>query len=226
MAQMARVEDSKNKPVRSSEQQSKVDIDAFDISLPRVRPLVGIFNASGLCALMISGSSSKGEMMFRGQVTMMLLILGLVVAGCETMQVPSPQPIPGPQGDPGPQGPPGETSLISWGSFGGLAGSVRVFSSGGPVGIVSFVRLSEGNYEIVYDIPSVDVGNVAAVATAFGAEIPTGENVLNIVSASQDPTKTSLTIEVVSVISLLDAVPGIRLDDDDALFSVLVFGNL
>lgn len=91
----------------------------------------------------------------------------------------------------------------------------------------AITRLSEGVYEVIYNVRTTDVGVVAMSATGDGFELSDGLNAVTILGAVQDANRTNLTISVVSVISLIDPGGlGISLVDDDAIFSLVVFGEL
>ncbi len=166
----------------------------------------------------------------------MCLMVALVLAGCGTMPEPvvgpqgvtGPQGPQGPQGVQGPQGPQGEGSLagdssvLSWAHFNGLP-PTNILVSGGPVEISSLLRVSEGIYHIEYDVLTDDVGVVGIFAGGYGMELEEGENIVIVLGTAQLTDRTYLTIEVVSVASILD---GVRLIDFDTLFSLTIFGNL
>lgn len=126
--------------------------------------------------------------------------------------------------------------VLSWGSFSGL--SETVFGSGGPVEILSFVRLEDGHYLIEYDIPLLAVFPVAVVATGLGGEFGDeasrpGLNFADIVSAGEllfydDGTPPmNLIVEVFNFSSGLDPDTSlISLAPIDGLFSLVIFGNV
>lgn len=166
------------------------------------------------------------------------LSLVLVLVGCGTApeaSLPAADELPpdwiealrGPPGPPGPEGPQGvagDITLLSWARFYGSA-PAEVAVSGGVIDVLSFSRTSEGVYRIVYDVRTKDIGLVVAIGTAAGFELQDGENVTTMLGIVQDVDAVNLTLEVVSVLSVLDPSL-IRLADFDALFNVVVFGNL
>lgn len=161
----------------------------------------------------------------------------VVVVGCGSMEPPEvkgpQQGIPGATGDTGatgPQGPqgeqgvpgePGDSSLLAWGLFSGRP-PVSTFSTGGPVSVVSFTRFREGDYRIVYDIPTRQAGEVAIVATGFAVRGDSGNNLIAIVGVQQDLAAPFLTIDVLSVFSAIDRF---ALDEIDTIFSLVVYGE-
>jgi len=142
--------------------------------------------------------------------------------------IPGPQ---GPQGEPGPAGPrgdPGDSSVLSWAVVGrnNSTGQAFVFDSGGPLDILRATRLSEGIYEIEYDVPASTVGVVAISVTGnVNGELPTGENVFSLHSAEQQTEASNLTVHVSTVLTALGS-DGVTLTEADGIFSIVIFGEL
>jgi len=161
-------------------------------------------------------------MMAKQAFLIFVLLAAPMLAACgsvpEAAQIPA--AIEGPEGPPGPTGPQGDPFILSWGVYGGLPPE-NIITTGGPVGVVLFARVSEGVYKIVFDISTGEIGVVAAVATGLGTEIE-GVNLTQLVGVSQDVNADNLTLNVVSVVSLADSI---GLLDTDSLFSIIVFGD-
>lgn len=161
-----------------------------------------------------------------------LLHLGGCGSGFALPQDSEREPTPGLTESQGSQGQGQASPILSWGYFSGFW-APHIVTSGGPLQIQSFERVSEGVYEITYDILTDDVGVVAAVATGGGFEVSedhpvqdiAGANAVNIVSARQLLERTFLTIQVVNVLSVLEPESLDRLDDADTYFSLIVFGE-
>ena len=139
-----------------------------------------------------------------------------------------PQGLQGPPGPEGPPGIPGDSCVLSWATFSHDGSSV--FNEAGPIDVLSFRRLSEGLYEVVYDVRTFDVRNVVVLATGFGTELPaltgTGTNAASIVSTSKEFDRTNLTISIITVVSFLDLeAGGYRLLASDTKFSLVLFGE-
>jgi hypothetical protein len=83
--------------------------------------------------------------------------------------------------------------------------------------------VSTGVYEVVYDVKTVDAGLVAPIASAWGTEVG-GTSVATIVSVNQVSDATLLTIEIFTVISVVDD-SGVALREGDTNFSLVIFGT-
>jgi len=145
---------------------------------------------------------------------------------------PGPQGRQGAQGERGPQGEPGiaaNPGVLSWGRFSYKGDAV--LSEGGPVRVLSFSRLSEGVYEVVYDLRTFEVDNPVVLATGFGVEVPsltgTPTNSTSIIATSQQFDRSNLTITIIAAVSLVDLeAGGYRLLASDTPFTLVLFGEL
>lgn len=114
-----------------------------------------------------------------------------------------------------------EQPIVAWGLFDGLP-PVVVAQEGGAYHVVDFTRQSEGVYEVVYNVSTVDAGTIIPLVSGLGLEVESGLTALSIVGASQLFDRTDLTIQVVTLTNLVD---GIFLLEFDAVFSLALLGE-
>ena len=147
--------------------------------------------------------------------------------------------IQGPPGPAGPQGPTGATgatgpqglpgipgsssqsgSILASGVFGGLP-PITIFHEAGQIPVREFRRLGIGEYEIVYDIETLDIGLVTAIASGGGSDLDSGRNAVDLLGVTQLVDRVFLTIRVIGVISFT-SVGDFALEEFDTIFSLAI----
>lgn len=134
------------------------------------------------------------------------------------------QGLAGPQGPPGSAGSPGPSDLLFWGLFSGH--SVSILETGGAVAPLSFVRLGAGHYLVTLDANEVAVDYAGAIATAYGTELASGANAVDVLGTriAYEAPGLRLTIEVTCV-SIINNAGVLTISDADTVFTLAVLNR-